>query len=206
MFSSDVFTTNVDIAWTIHSTAIVCIVFIGMIISYTNKRTGQHYSKNRLPAPSIRSFRLISKLLFVASMILTISGFWFDSPIFITLYENAAMQTVGALIVLVGFINLKITFKHLGDHYSPSFDAYIPSGLVISGNYRLVRHPIYLFNLFVSFGLAIASGSLVVMVSAIVGLIFILKTIVIEEAYLSQHFALYKAYTKSTWRLLPFCY
>ena len=139
-------------------------------------------------------------------MVLTLLGFWFESPLFLTLYENTAMQIAGSLFVLVGFINLQLTFNHLGRHYSPSFDDYIPSELVTYGHYRFIRHPIYLFNLFVSFGLAAASGSTFVMANAAIGLFFILKIITMEEACLRLHFPNYQVYAKETWRLLPFCY
>jgi len=144
--------------------------------------------------------------MFISSMILTLSGFWVDAWFLVTLYENAGMQLGGSLLVLFGFVNLKTAFRHLGRNYSPSFDAYLPSELVTSGPYRFIRHPVYLFNLCVSFGLAIASGSLLVMFNALVGLLFVLKIIAIEEASLRQHFPGYAVYTQNSWRLIPFCF
>ena len=206
MFSINVFNSDIDFVSAIISTVIVSVAFLGMSFSYTRKRVNQLYAENRLPAPSIPSFSLISKFMFVSSMVLTLLGFWFESLLFLTLYENTAMQIAGSLFVLVGFINLKLAFTHLGRHYSPSFDAYIPSELVTYGHYRFIRHPIYLFNLFVSFGLAAASGSALVMANAAIGLLFILKIITMEEACLRLHFPNYQVYAKKTWRLLPFCY
>ncbi len=137
-------------------------------------------------------------------MVLTLLGFWFNSTFFLTLYENVTMQITGSLLVLVGFINLKLAFKHLGRHYSPSFNAYVPSELVTYGHYNFIRHPIYLFNLFISFGLAIASGSAFVMANALIGLFYILKIIAMEEACLRQNFPAYQVYAKKNWRLFPF--
>ena len=103
-------------------------------------------------------------------------------------------------------MNLNRAFNNLGDNYSPLFDAHLPSSLITTGAYRFIRHPVYLFNLFVSFGLAVASGSGIVAINAIIGLFFILKTISIEETYLKSHFENYLAYSKTSWRLLPFIY
>ena len=206
MFTVSVFDSYLGFASAIFCTLIVSIAFLTMSFLYTRKRANQHYAENRFPAPSIPSFGSISKFMFVSSMMVTLLGFWFDSTFFLTLYNNEIVQVAGSLCVLVGFINLKLAFNHLGHHYSPSFDAYIPEELVTYGYYRFIRHPIYLFNLFVSFGLAMASGSAIVMANALIGLMFILKIIRIEEASLFQHFSTYQAYAKKTRRLLPFCY
>lgn len=177
-----------------------------MSFSYTKKRLGRSYAKGKIPAPSIASFKSISKLLFITSMLLTISGYWLDSIIYVRLYEIPAIQLSGTLLILIGYFGLSRTFNTLGDNYSPSFDAYLPFRLITFGSYRVIRHPIYLFNLFVSFGLALSSGSGVVAMTTLAGLFFILKIISIEEAYLTKDFPDYKNYSKNTWRLIPFLY
>lgn len=188
------------------STLVVALVFISMSIVYTKKRANQGYANDRLPAPDIPSFALISKLLFFSSMVITLLGFWVNSEVFLTLYKSPVLQIIGIVMVLIGFINLQFAFAILGKHYSPSFDAYVPSSLVMKGYYRLIRHPIYLFNLCVSFGLALASGSAIVIGNALIGLVFILKIIKIEEACLKDYFPEYGLYQVKTWRLLPYCY
>jgi protein-S-isoprenylcysteine O-methyltransferase Ste14 len=177
-----------------------------MAFSYTKKRTGQHYAEQREPVPDIPAFKLISKLIFVSSMLLTLISFWANSSFLLTIYQYPLLQLAGTFLVLTGFINLQLAFQHLGEQYSPSFDAYLPTILVTSGHYRFIRHPIYLFNLFVSFGLAIASGSAIVYTTASIALLFILKIINMEEKCLIKHFPRYQTYQKQSWRLVPFCY
>jgi protein-S-isoprenylcysteine O-methyltransferase Ste14 len=139
-------------------------------------------------------------------MLLTLASYWFSAIPLLTLHANPIVRLLGALVVLVGYVNLNRAFRHLGDHYSPLFDAHLPSALVTQGYYRRIRHPIYLFNLFVSAGLAVSSGSVIVAVNAIVGLFFVLRAISIEEAYLTRHFPDYRAYAQNSWRLIPFFY
>jgi len=206
VFTINVFASNLALAGAIISTVIVIFVFIKMSFSYTQKRANKHYAIDRKPAPSMPVFNIISKTLFVCSMLITVTSYWFSSSILLSLYQQPVLQFIGSLLVLVGYVNLNNAFNKLGNNYSPSFDAYLPSKLITTGSYRVIRHPIYLFNLFVSFGLAISSGSALVFVIAIIGLLFIIKIISIEEASLKNHFTDYRTYLKKSWRLVPYCY
>ena len=186
---------------------IVGSVFIKMSFSYTRKRANKRYALNRQAAPSIGVFRNLSKLLFVSSMLLTLASYWssyWGSPVFLLQIPSGPyVQLLGAGLVLAGYIHLQGAFKSLGNNYSPLFDAYLPDELITEGSYRFIRHPIYLYNLFVSFGLAISSTSLLVGINALMGLVFILKSISLEEAYLTDVFPAYKNYQKHSWRLIP---
>lgn len=206
MFSLNVFDTELALAGAVTSSLIVGFVFVGMIVSYAQKRANKAYGRGKIKAPSNPLFSIVSKTLFVVSMLLTLTDYWFTSPVLLVLYENTYIQFAGALLVLIGHLSLQRALGALGENYSPFFDAHLPSTLVTTGIYRWVRHPVYLFNLFVSFGLAVSSGSLIVIISAIIGLTYILRTIALEEAYLKQHFDEYVEYSKKSWRLIPFCY
>jgi len=142
----------------------------------------------------------------MTSMLITLASYWFNSPLFISWHSHLILQALGVILIITGFSNLNISFKQLGNNYSPSFDAYLPHTLIQTGHYQTIRHPIYLYNLFVSFGLALSSGSGIVLMNAVIGLCFLLRTISIEESYLKEHFSNYDNYTKNTWRLIPYCY
>ena len=182
---------------------VVAGVFIRMSFAYTIKRANRGYSNSKNSAPSIRSFKSLSKILFVSSMLITLAGYWLQSNLLLQLPANPYQQLLGASIVFYGCIRLSDALLSLGDNYSPLFDAYMPFRLVTQGPYRIIRHPIYLYNLFVSFGLAISSGSGLVAINAVIGLIFVLKAISLEEIYLTDTFPDYSIYKTSSWRLIP---
>ena len=140
-------------------------------------------------------------------MLITLLSYWIESRYLLPIFHDSSfLKVTGALLVLAGYIGLAYAFKLLGEHYSPLFDAYLPASLVRTGVYRHIRHPIYLFNLFVSFGLTISSGSALVLVSATIGLLFVLRAIAMEEACLKAHFPEYADYMERSWRLLPLLY
>ena len=184
-------------------TLIVISVFLRMSFSYTKKRKNREYSIGKQAAPSIGVFKNLSKLLFVSSMLMTLLSYWLPLNLLILIPPTAYQQLLGALIVLYGSLRLAKVFLVLGNNYSPVFDAYQPFQLITQGPYQTIRHPIYLYNLFVSFGLAISSGSVLVLINAVIGLIFILKAINIEEKYLSDIFTQYHHYKKHSSRLIP---
>ncbi len=190
----------------ITATVIVAFVFLRMSFSYTQKRAHQRYAKGKDKAPSIESFSLLSKVLFVSSMLLTIISYWFASPFLLLIYRSPFLMLIGVVLVLVGYTGLRLAFESLGDNYSPLFDAYLPFELVTKGVYSHIRHPIYLFNLFVSLGLAVSSGSALVFLNGMISLCFVLWAIHVEERYLMQCFPHYSVYCDCTWRLIPYCY
>jgi len=188
------------------SSTLVSLVFIGMSVGYTRKRAQRHYAEGRKAAPSITSFKLLSKILFVLSMCFTLISYWVSSPLLPRLHQSITLQLSGALLVLTGYILLQQTFKALGNNYSPLFDAYLPEQLVTTGLYQKIRHPVYLYNLFVSFGLVLSSGLWWVLIFASIGFGFVLRAITLEEQYLTEHFPAYANYSENSYKLIPWVY
>lgn len=187
-------------------TLIVLWVFLGMTFSYTLTRANRNYATGKIKAPSVRYFSRLSKILFVSSMLLTLLSFWYVSPYMLPIFSNNLSRAAGVCLVLFGYIMLKKSFTALGNNYSPMFDAFLPESLVTKGIYQHIRHPIYLYNLCVSFGLAIASGLGVVLINSLIGFAFVLRAIYVEEKYLSAHFNEYSDYQRRTSRLIPFVF
>lgn len=187
-------------------TLVIFSVFFGMTFSYTEKRAHRIYATGKVKASSVKYFSKLSKVLFVSSMVLTMLGFWYTSPYMLPLFSNSIVHGVGVSLVGLGYVMLGRSFNELGKNYSPMFDAFLPRTIVTSGVYQHIRHPIYLYNLCVSFGLAIASGLGIVLINSLVGCAFVLRAIQIEERYLSAHFPEYADYKKRTRRLIPFVF
>jgi len=197
---------SIEFYITISASLIVGFVFLGMSYGYSHKRANQRYAEGKDKAPSLNSFRILSKVLFVSSMLVTIASYWFSWPFLLLIYSSHLATVIGAVLVLAGYCGLRQSFVKLGNNYSPLFDAYVPFELVTKGIYSHIRHPIYLFNLFVSFGLALSSGSALVFLNGVIGLCFILWAIHIEENYLRDRFSHYALYCERTWRLVPYCF
>ena len=187
-------------------TSIVTFVFIRMSFSYTQKRAQQRYAKNKEKAPSINSFRHLSKVLFVFSMLSTVLSYWLTFPSTFYFYQYSNLQIIGAFCVLFGYFGLTYAFAQLDDNYSPLFDAYKPFDLTESGIYAHIRHPIYAFNLCVSFGLALSSGLTMVAIAAMIGFSFVLRAVFLEEAFLKSEFDGYAGYCNRTWRFIPYVF
>jgi len=181
-------------------------VFLRMSFAYTHKRANKKYARDKTPAPSIPAFANLSKMLFVSAMLLTLSGYWINARLLLQINTPAFTPLLGAGFVLYGYYKLEKAFLNLGDNYSPLFEAYMPFKIITHGAYQNIRHPIYLYNLYVSFGLAISSASGPVLICAIIGLFYVLKAIQLEEIYLMKSFPDYKEYVKHSWRLIPHIY
>jgi len=121
MFDTNVFTANLALIAKIISTLIVIFVFIKMTFSYTQKRANKCYAQDRKPAPSIPVFNVISKLMFITSMVLTVSSYWFYSSGYLTLYHHPLLQFSASLLVLLGYYKLNKAFKKLGNKLFESY-------------------------------------------------------------------------------------
>lgn len=206
MLFGNISSDSIDLYCSVFSTLIVCFVFLGMSFGYTQKRAAKRYAIDKEKAPSIVSYTTLSKVLFVSGMLLTLLSYWWDLPSLLLFHDSNAPRIAGASFVLIGYLGLKHSFAQLDNNYSPLFDAYKPFSITSSGVYAVIRHPIYLFNLFVSFGLALSSGVSLVFLTASIGFGFVLSAMYIEEKYLKQQFSEYAAYSLRTWRFIPFVF
>jgi protein-S-isoprenylcysteine O-methyltransferase Ste14 len=78
--------------------------------------------------------------------------------------------------------------------------------LVTSGPYRLIRHPMYLAVLLVLWPLIIDHSSLLRITAGFVLTIDLIIKMLFEEGLLKKQFAEYKAYMRTTKRLIPFIF
>lgn len=117
----------------------------------------------------------------------------------------AWLRRSGAGVALLGFVLLQRSHQALGWNWSDEPRLLTGQGLVRSGPYRWIRHPIY------SAFLLIFSSPLLISANWFLGAMWIgmatldvLRRIRIEEAMLLRHFGdEYRVYMKVTGRLLP---
>jgi protein-S-isoprenylcysteine O-methyltransferase Ste14 len=93
---------------------------------------------------------------------------------------------------------------HIGRNWGSPMSQKNEPELVISGPYRLVRHPIYSGILVAGVGTAVALGWLW-LTAVVLGGIYFLYSATVEERYLTEQFPDdYPAYKRSTKMLVPF--
>lgn len=108
-----------------------------------------------------------------------------------------ALQVMAAMLML--WARLTFGWRSFSSVASPS-----PGGLVTTGPYRWIRHPIYTaILLFMWTGVA-AQGSLLSLLTAIVGTAATVVRIASEENLIVDLYPEYVAYARRTKRLIPF--
>jgi len=116
---------------------------------------------------------------------------------------SAPAEMVSTLLVLFGSAAAVYTLLRLGRSFSLMAEA---RGLVTSGPYRLVRHPLYLAEELAIVGIFMQFLSLSTAFVLAVQIVFQLRRMHNEEAVLAESFPEYAAYRQRTARLLPGVY
>lgn len=160
------------------------------------------------PAFHRRSVEKKGKIsLFIMILGHIVSGFavcWF-------LYEGTHFKSVlfvaGLVIFASGFAGRVVSLRKLGTSYNQFIECHPDTGLVTTGIYSFIRHPLYMFYLIELVGLLIAVPNMVSLLCLLGVLAAVVFRINAEDLKLSstygQEFADYKRRTR---RLIPFLY
>lgn len=182
-----------------------CLVLAVAVVSAALYRhRGRPYAgdKQRSNA-SPTSFRYVYRVLQITTIVAGVGAFTSDAGIWLDLHDNAALEQLGFALTLLGltlFVWSKLT---LGDNYSPCFDAFVPKGIVQSGPYRHIRHPIYTANILLLAGLFLASGTAWIAAALLILATYYVASARAEERELTQRFADYADYVQRSGRFLP---
>ena len=117
--------------------------------------------------------------------------------------ENLAVLAASNLCLALGMGQAIYAVAYLRHRFSIVPEA---RGLVTSGPYRLVRHPIYLGEIVAGFGLVLPT---ITGLHALVFVLFVTAEVVrtyYEEGVLRRTYPEYAAYAAGTRRLVPFLY
>lgn len=110
----------------------------------------------------------------------------------------------GLLFLAAGFFSVK-GYLDLERGFARAIEVE-DSGLVVTGLYHAIRHPVSLGNILfcVACPLFLASGPS--WIPALVGILGVLLRISIEESFMKRHISDYSDYKERTWALVPYIY
>ncbi len=115
----------------------------------------------------------------------------------------AVLRYLGLGAIVGGVAIVAVASRWLGPGLTPTPVPTSAGRLVTAGPFKLVRHPIYSGVLLAVVGVAIRSGSSMVVVVALVTVAFFYVKSSWEEARLRETYPDYRAYARSTGRFVP---
>jgi protein-S-isoprenylcysteine O-methyltransferase Ste14 len=116
-----------------------------------------------------------------------------------------SVRIAGGLVALSALTLFLQTHRALGDNWSIGLEVRREHGLVDTGPYRLVRHPMYLAIGLFELGLGLlAADLLVLIVSPLPFWLLVLRRLPREEALMERYFGdAYRRYASRTKRVVP---
>jgi protein-S-isoprenylcysteine O-methyltransferase Ste14 len=145
----------------------------------------------------------IKDILFVCIQLLLFLCYFI--PLFTITFQINRFLKYGALASgIMGLLIIAIAILQLNKNLTPFPTPKENGTLVQNGLYKFVRHPIYsgIILMAISFGLYYCS-IWKISIGLALWILFYFKS-TYEERMLSEHFARYKAYQKTTSRFFPF--
>jgi protein-S-isoprenylcysteine O-methyltransferase Ste14 len=119
---------------------------------------------------------------------------------------GAIALIIGGLFFIAATVVRVKAHLDLGEQFSMFLEEGKERGLVTTGLYAYIRHPLYLANLclFIACPAFLAVGWSWILSG--IGIAGVLVRIEIEERFLQRSFEGYQAYSDRTWKLIPWIY
>jgi len=122
-------------------------------------------------------------------------------------YNFTAVEVAGIAFLVGGLGLYVICLRALGKFFSEDVRILPEHRLVTSGPYSLIRHPIYLGEIFFGFSIPMILGSLYGFIIMLVPTLMLFNRIEIEERALVSKFGQeYLDYASKTKKLIPYIY
>lgn len=184
--------------------ASIVVLSMFLISSMMYQHKGRRYAEGKTEKiSSAREFSLVYRYLQISTLVITLLAFNSDASWLLEVHHSEVVRFIGlaaAGMAIAVFLGAKVS---LGRHYSPCFDSFVPQDIVQDGIYNYIRHPIYTSNIFLLFSIFVATGSIWLLVNAMVLWAYYHKSAYIEEAALSEKFPKYIEYIARTGRFFP---
>lgn len=116
------------------------------------------------------------------------------------------MNMIGSLLFVFGLFVMIVAVFYLGSNLTPFVRPKERGQLVVSGIYSIVRHPMYLGGILLTWGWSIYWNSWLAMIFSFI-LIFILdRKASEEEKWLTKKYPEYLSYKARVKKIIPFFY
>lgn len=165
-------------------------------------RRERRYAVGRKSISGNILYRIISPFLYVMQNGLFIASFWSDEAWLLKIHDSDMWRTAGFIVFFSGSVLYSWALQHLGPHYSPCYDSYLPIEIVRAGPYRWIRHPMYGAKLLIGAATILVSGSAWFIPINIYFYYVTIRTMLREDSQL-QIVPGYTKYQESTEMLIP---
>ncbi len=175
------------------------IIYIVFIMIY---RLAEHWAMGRAGSLNRRARPETSALLIAVPYYIIMVGamieyFWFEiSPDLIFMISGGIFFLGATLIRAKAHIDL-------GTAFSMFIEKDAESGIVRSGLYAHIRHPLYLANILLFVACPLFLRSRFTWVVTFLGLLGVIIRIRVEEQFLREQAEEYQEYESETWALIP---
>ena len=125
-----------------------------------------------------------------------------------SLFDYNLGYSIGFILFILGLIIQGVAEATLGKYYLPSIGTVEGQKIVKDGIYKYIRHPGYLGEILIFFGLGFVTYSLLGILGAfIVSLMVYFGKVIPEEKYMLEKFGKeYEEYMKETFRFIPYIF
>ena len=165
-------------------------------------------SRRSLLHPRAHGFSRFFAFEAILTLIFLNVPYWFRRPFEFLQIISWLCLIASAVFVVMGFALLhRLGGFRPASEASPNYEWEKTEHLVTSGIYRYIRHPMYSSLLFLAWGAALKSVTLVTLTLAVVACVALFATAKTEEAEdLARFGEEYRAYMRSTRRFVPFLF